>query len=84
VRLGETTTTKAFEISATGVFMLAKCNPVHLALFEEGKEAEFFASDDELRDKIGFYFRHDAARIRIAARVRERYSRADHRSERCE
>ena len=71
-RIPEVTTTRTFEIPATGVFMLAERNPHHLALFEEGKEAEFFASDDELRDKIRFYLRHDAARIRIAAAGRER------------
>jgi hypothetical protein len=71
-RIPETTTTRTFEIPATGAFMLAERNLDHLALFEEGKEAEFFASDDELRDKIRFYLRHDVARIRIAAAGRER------------
>jgi spore maturation protein CgeB len=71
-RIPEITTTRTFEIPATGVFMLAERNPHHLTLFEEGKEAEFFGSDDELRDKIRFYLRHDVARIRIAAAGRER------------
>ena len=71
-RIPETTTTRTFEIPATGTFMLAERNTDHLAHFEEGKEAEFFTSDDELRDKIRFYLRHDAARIRIAAAGRER------------
>jgi spore maturation protein CgeB len=71
-RIPETTTTRTFEIPATGVFMLAERTPDHLDLFEEGKEAQFFADDDELRDKIRFYLRHDAARIQIAAAGRER------------
>jgi spore maturation protein CgeB len=71
-RIPETTTTRTFEIPATGVFMLAERTPDHLALFDEGKEAQFFADDDELRDKIRFYLRHDAARIQIATAGRER------------
>lgn len=68
----ETTTTRTFEIPATGVFMLAERNADHLALFEEGKEAEFFADDDELRDKIRFYLTNEPSRVRIAAAGRER------------
>jgi hypothetical protein len=68
----ETTTTRTFEIPATGVFMLAERNPDHLALFEEAQEAEFFASEEELKDKIRFYLANDGARTRIAAAGRER------------
>ncbi len=68
----ETTTTRTFEIPAIGMFMLAERTPDHLELFEEGEEAQFFADDDELRDKIRFYLGHDAARIQIAAAGRER------------
>ncbi len=68
----ETTTTRTFEIPATGVFLLAERNPDHLALFEEAKEAEFFASDEELKDKIRFYLANGEARTRIATEGRER------------
>jgi hypothetical protein len=71
-RIPETTTTRTFEIPATGTFMLAERTDDHLALFEEGKEAEFFTGVDELRDKAQFYLSNDEARNKIAAAGRER------------
>jgi spore maturation protein CgeB len=80
-RIPETTTTRTFEIPATGVFMLAERTEDHVALFEEGKEAEFFANDEELCEKINFYLRNDAARIRIGAGGRERCLKSGYSAE---
>lgn len=71
-RIPETTTTRTFEIPAMGVLMLAERTDDHLSLFKEGVEAEFFSSDDELRDKIRYYLSHDKSRERLAAAGRKR------------
>jgi spore maturation protein CgeB len=63
----ETTTTRSFEIPASGTFLLAERTPDHQALFDEGREAEFFGELDELVEKIRKYSRDKDARARIAA-----------------
>lgn len=59
-------TTRTFEIPAIGGFMLADRTDEHLEFFDEGKEAEFFGSDDEYMEKIQFYLHNEDARARIA------------------
>jgi len=59
-------TTRTFEIPACGSLLLADRTGEHQQFFEEGKEAEFFASCEELLDKVQFYCNNEPARKRVA------------------
>jgi spore maturation protein CgeB len=69
-------TMRTFEIPACRGFLLAQRTPKHQELFQEGKEAEYFGSEAECADKIGFYLRRDSARNRIAEQGHRRCASA--------
>jgi spore maturation protein CgeB len=65
-------TTRTFEIPACGSMMLADRTEEHQSFFEEGRDAEFFASEDEMLDKIRYYLANEEERLRIARNGYER------------
>ncbi len=65
-------TSRTVEIPACGGFMLGERTGRQLEFFEEGKEAEFFDSNEEMLKKTKYYLEHEAERRNIAAAGLER------------
>lgn len=57
---------KSFEIAACGSFLLAERSDGHAAMFEEGREAEFFGDSAEAACKVRFYLDNPDALAAVA------------------
>jgi hypothetical protein len=75
-------TTRSMEIPASGGFMLAERSPEHLAFFQEGTEAEFFDSHQEMLQKVRYYLRHPQQRAQVARAGRLRCIRGGYSNHR--
>ncbi|WP_136514304.1 CgeB family protein [Geomonas edaphica] len=62
----DTYTRRCFEIPAAGTFMLAEYSEDLASMFQEGVEAEFFRSTEELLEKLRYYLHHKEERQAVA------------------
>lgn len=69
-------TTRSIEIPACGQLMLAERTQEHLSLFEDGVEAVFFDSNDELVDKVKYFRKRPEEGKKIGLAGRERCLRS--------
>lgn len=69
---GDLITSRTFNIPACGAFMLHERNDEAVRYFDEGSEAEFYGSAEELAQKVTYYLEHPEKRAAIAAAGRQR------------
>ena len=69
---GDRTTSRTFQIPATGAFMLHERTPEILSYFIEDKECACFDKPEEVVQKIAYYLSHTEIREKIAAAGHQR------------
>lgn len=74
----DTITDRSFQIPACGGFLLAERTPEHVDLYEEGQEAEFYDSLDELEEKVYCLLRRNEERTRMASAAHHKVTTSGH------
>lgn len=74
----DTYTRRCFEIPATGTLLLSEHSEDLASMFQEGREADYFRSADELMRKLRFYVTHDEQRREVAAAGMRRVHKDGH------
>jgi len=69
---GDLITSRTFNIPGCGAFMLHERNEESVRYFKEDEEAAFFASPEEMVERIRFYLDHPERRAEVARNGRER------------
>jgi len=69
---------RTFEAPACAAFVLSERSPEAMHFFEEDKEAVYFSSPQELREKVSFYLKNDKERSGIARAGYERCQKSDY------
>lgn len=62
----DTPNLRLVDVPAAGAFLLTEDSEATRRIFTPGEHIEVFSSPEELRDKVAFYLKHDAAREKIA------------------
>lgn len=62
----DTYTRRCFEIPATGTLMLSERTADLASLFDEGSEADYFSSREEMMEKVRLYLGDEARRQKVA------------------
>lgn len=57
---------RVYDICGCGGFLMTNWQSELLEVYEPGVEAEYFTSEEELIDKVGYYLEHDDERKKIA------------------
>jgi spore maturation protein CgeB len=69
---GDLITSRTFHIPASGGFLLHQRTEESVLYYKEGIECAFFEGEEELIEKVTYYLSHEAERVEVLERGRQR------------